>query len=202
MRNTIYTFALAAICLMASNINAQDAAAKLNQADASYSSKDLENTRYSLQQALIEINKAVGKDILDLLPKSINGLDVITKDDNVSGSAGFAGLFVNRSYGSTEDKNIKVEIISDSPMLAGLNAMLAMPMIMGNSDPNQKRMKISGYKAVLQKSTSDETIVSYTLQIPLNQALFTLHVKGIPGENDVINIANALPLDQIAKLAQ
>jgi len=73
---------------------------------------------------------------------------------------------------------------------------------MGNSDPNQKRMKISGYKAMLQKSNSDETNVSYTLQIPLNQALFTLHVKGIPGENDVINIANGLPLDQIAKLAQ
>jgi hypothetical protein len=201
MRKTIYTLALAVICLLASNIKAQDAAAKLSEADASYSSKDLENTRYALQQALIEINKAVGKDILELLPKNITDLAVVPKDDNVSGSAGFAGLFVNRTYGEGE-KNVKIEIISDSPMLAGLNAMLSMPMIMGNTNPNEKRMKISGYKAMLQKSSSDETNVSYTLQIPLNQALFTLHVKGIPGENDVINIANGLPLDQIAKLAQ
>ncbi len=201
MKKSIYITAMAIFCMLASNASAQDATAKLNEAEASYSSKDLENTRYALQQALTEINKAVGKDILDLLPKAISGLDVVAKEDNVSGAGGFAGLFVNRTYGQGE-KTVKIEIISDSPMLAGLNAMLAMPMIMGNSDPNQKRMKISGYKAVLQKSTSDETNVSYTLQIPLNQALFTLHVKGIPAENDVISIANGLPLDQIAKLAQ
>jgi hypothetical protein len=201
MRKTIYTIALVVLCLLTSNVKAQDASAKLNEADASYSSKNLENTRYALQQALIEINKAVGKDILELLPRTISDLQVVPKEDNVSGAAGFAGLFVNRTYGQGE-KNVKVEIISDSPMLAGLNAMLSMPMIMGNTDPNQKRMKISGYKAMLQKSTSDETNVSYTLQIPLNQALFTLHVKGIPAENDVINMANGLPLDQIAKLAQ
>jgi len=201
MKKSIYITAVAMFCMLASNVSAQDATAKLNEAEASYSSKDLENTRYALQQALIEINKAVGKDILDLLPKAISGLDVVVKEDNVNGAAGFAGLFVNRTYGQGE-KTVKIEIISDSPMLAGLNAMLSMPMIMGNSDPNQKRMKISGYKAVLQKSTSDETNVSYTLQVPLNQALFTLHVKGIPAENDVISIANGLPLDQIAKLAQ
>ena len=201
MKKTFYITAMALFCMLASNASAQDATAKLNEATASYSSKDLENTRYALQQALVEINKAVGKDILDLLPKALSGLDVVTKEDNVSGAAGFVGLFVNRTYGQGE-KTVKVEIISDSPMLAGLNAMLAMPMIMGNSDPNQKRMKISGYKAVLQKSSSDETNISYTLQIPLNQALFTLHVKGIPAENDVISIANGLPLDQIAKLAQ
>ena len=201
MRKTLYITALAILSLLASNVSAQDAAAKLNEAETAYSSKNLENTRYALQQALIEINKAVGKDILDLLPKALSGLDVVTKEDNVSGAAGFAGLFVNRNYGQAE-KTIKIEIISDSPMLAGLNAMLAMPMIMGNTDPNQKRMKISGYKAMLQKSSSDETNVSYTLQIPLNQALFTLHTKGIPVDNDVIAIANGLPLDQIAKLAQ
>jgi hypothetical protein len=201
MRKTIYTLALVVLCLLTSNVKAQDATAKLNEADASYSSKNLENTRYALQQALIEINKAVGKDILELLPRTISDLQVVPKEDNVSGAAGFAGLFVNRTYVLGE-KNVKIEIISDSPMLAGLNAMLSMPMIMGNTDPSQKRMKISGYKAMLQKSTSDETNVSYTLQIPLNQALFTLQVKGIPAENDVINMANGLPLDQIAKLAQ
>jgi len=201
MKKTIYIAVMAIMGMLASNVSAQDATAKLNEADASYSSKDLENTRYALQQALVEINKAVGKDILDLLPKTVSGLDVVTKEDNVSGAAGFAGLFVNRSFGQGE-KTVKIEIISDSPMLAGINAMLSMPMIMGNSDPNQKRMKISGYKAMLQKSSSDETNVSYTLQIPLNQALFTLNVKGIPGENDVIAIANGLPLDKIAKLAQ
>ena len=179
----IYTLALVLSCLMASNIKAQDAAAKLNEADAAYSSKNLDNTRYALQQALIEINKAVGKDILDLLPQKITDIDVVPKEDNVSGSSGFAGLFVNRSYGQGV-KNAKIEIISDSPMLSGLNAMLSMPMIMGNSNPNEKRMKISGYKAMLQKST-DSTSVSYTLQIPLNQALFTLHTKGIPDENTV-----------------
>ena len=83
-------------------VKAQDAAAKLDEAEKSYSSKDLDNARYALQEALNEINKAIGKDILDILPTKLSDITCNQKDDNVNGAAGFAGLFVNRSYGTSD----------------------------------------------------------------------------------------------------
>ncbi len=198
MRKLIYTIALAVLAIISAQ--AQEVTAKLNEAESSYSSGDLENSRFALQQALNDINQAIGKDILALLPAKLNDMACNTKDDNVTGAAGVAGLNVNRTYG-TEGKTAQIEIMSDSPLLTSLNTLLAMPMIMGNSDPNQKRVKVAGYKGMLQKETSDNKD-SYNLQLPINNTLLTLKVTGYPNENDVINMANSLPIDQIAKLAQ
>lgn len=201
MRTLKHTLVLLAFCLSITCIQAQETIARLTEAETAYASKNLDNTRFALQQALLEINKAIGKDILDILPKKLNDINYNEKDDNVSGAAGVAGLFVTRSYGAAE-KTGNIEIMSDSPMLTSLNALLSMPAMMGSSDPNQKRVKINGYKSLLQKGSGENGLVTYDLQIPMNQTLVTLKVKGIPSENDVIALGNSLPLDQIAKLAK
>lgn len=201
MKTLKYTLVLFVFCLTIPCIQAQEAIAKLTEAESAYASKNLDNTRFALQQALLEINKAIGKDILDILPKKLTDINYNEKDDNVSGAAGIAGLFVTRSYG-TGEKTGNIEIMSDSPMLTSLNAILSMPAIMGSSDPNQKRVKIGGYKSLLNKTTDNEGIISWDLQIPMNQTLVTFRVKGMPNENEVIALANSLPLDQIAKLAK
>ncbi len=203
MKNIIYIIIIIAVQSLLTFVKAQDAAAKLDEAEKSYSSKDLDNTRYALQDALNEINKAIGKDILNILPTKLSDITYNQKDDNVNGAAGFAGLFVNRTYGASDGKNAKIEIMGDSPLLTSLNALLAMPTFFGASDPNNKRIKISGYKAMLKKETNSETqVVTYTVQIPLNQTLLTFTVKGIPAENDVIALANSLPIDKIVKIAE
>ncbi|MEI6575629.1 MAG: hypothetical protein WCO63_05555 [Bacteroidota bacterium] len=201
MRTIKYTLAIVAFCLTIPCLRAQETAAKLSEAEKAFAEKNYDNTRFALQQALLEINKAIGKDILDILPKKLNDLNFNEKDDNISGAAGIAGLFVSRSYGAAE-KSGSLEIMSDSPMLTSLNALLSMPAMMGASDPNQKRIKVNGYKSLLQKGAGENGIVTYDLQIPMNQTLVSLRLKGIPAENDVITIANSLPLDQIAKLAK
>ena len=199
MKKLIYTIALAVLGIFSAS--AQDVTAKLNEAKSEYAGGNLDNARFALQDVLNQINQAIGKDILAILPANLGGMAVNSKDDNVTGAAGFAGLFVNRTYG-TETKTAKIEIMSDSPMLTSLNAILALPAIMGNSDPNQKRVKIAGYKAVLQKENSQTDNGSYTLQVPINNTLLTFRVTGFPNDNDVVNMANSLPIDQIAKIAQ
>jgi len=203
MKNIIYISICFAMSCMLVPCMAQDAMAKFNEAQVSYSSKDLENSRYALQLALIEINKSIGKDILAILPAKLSDVAFNTADDNVNGAAGFAGLFVNRTYGNSDmPKSGKIEIISDSPMITALNAMLAMPAMFAASDPNEKRLKISGYKSLLKKSISETNVVSYTLQVPMNQTLLTLTVSGINSESEVIAFANSLPIDKIAKVAE
>jgi hypothetical protein len=180
------------------NLRAQDAMPKLKEAETAYAAKNLSDSRYSLQEALNEINMAIGKDIMAVLPTKIKDLAFNASEDNISGAAGFAGLFVTRSFG-TGDKNAKIEIISDSPLIAGVNTFLAMPAMMTGSDPNQKRIKIAGYKSMLNKSVDDNNVESYTIQVPINQTLLTLTLNGVATENEAVNIANSLPIDKIAK---
>lgn len=203
MKKIVYITAIIVLGNLTAVVKAQDAAPKLNEATKAYAAKDLDGTRFALQEALVEINKAIGKEILSALPTKISDISYNEKEDNISGAAGFAGLFVNRTYGTPEGKNGKIDIMGDSPLLTAINAILAMPAIMGTSNPNEKRIKVGGYKSLLKKDVNTETnVVSYTLQIPINQTLVTLEVKGIAAENDVIAIANSLPIEKIAKVSQ
>lgn len=179
---------------------AQDANAKLSAASSAYDSKNLDDARFALQEALNEINMLIGKDILKALPSKMNDMACNTKDDAVSGAAGFAGLSITRTYGA-EPKTARIEILGDSPLLSSLNVLLSMPMMMG-SDPNQKRIKVGAYKGLLQKETSDNTVTGYTVQLPLNQTLLTFKVDGAFSENEVMSMAQSIPVDQIAKVSQ
>lgn len=182
-------------------VQAQEVQERLNEAQSSYSSGDLENARFALQQALQGINQAIGKDILALLPENIGGMDKVEANDNVTGvTAGFAGLFVNRNY-QAENKDASVQIMSDSPLIAGINAILAMPSFI-NSDPNQKRIKIENYKALLTKSTSTEGTVSYNVQMPFGSSMFTFTCNGINEENEVTTMLKSIPVEKIIKTAE
>ena len=204
MKNIKYTIIIVALCMLISNAKAQsiDASAKLKEAQTAYEAHKLDDARLALQDAITAINIAIGKEIIAALPTKMNDMPYNEKDDNVSSAGGFAGLTVSRNYGS-EKKNAKVVILGDSPLLTSINAVLAMPAFMTGSNPDQKRVKIGGYKGLLNKSTNSESkVVSYSIQVPVNQTLITIDVKGIDSENDAITIANTLPMDKIAKLAQ
>jgi hypothetical protein len=189
------------VLLLGIQVQAQEVQERLNEAQSSYSSGDLENARFALQQALQGINQAIGKDILGLLPDNLGGMDKVDTDDNVTGvNIGFAGLFVNRSY-KGENKDAAIQIMSDSPMIAGINAMLAMPSFI-NSDPNQKRIKIENYKALLTKSTNTGGVVSYNIQMPFGSSMFTFTSNGINEENEVTTLLKSIPVEKIIKTAE
>ena len=186
---------------LSSVLNAQDAGPKLSEAKSSYSSGSLDDARFALEEALHQIDQAIGKEILKILPTELSGMAYNEQEDNVVGTnMGFAGLYVDRNY-SNEGKNASIDIIGDSPLMAGLNAMLALPAIMTNKDGNQKRIKVNGYKSLLQKDSNEGEMDSYTVQIPANSTLITLNVQGY-NESEVIAMANVIPVGEIMKLAQ
>ncbi|CAD5266595.1 MULTISPECIES: hypothetical protein [unclassified Imperialibacter] len=165
-----------------------------------YKAGNLEEARFALQQSLAEVDKEIGKEILEILPKSIAGFSFVEANDNVSGnSSSFGGLFVHRDYGDTT-KSVAIDLMDNSPMLAGINSLLAMPMIMNSSDGSQKVVKVSGYKALLQRKDATQAVGGYTLQIPFNQSLFTVDFDGAFTESEVTSAANAMPISEVAKL--
>lgn len=182
-------------------LQAQDVNEKLNEAQSAYKSGELEGARFALQEALQGINQAIGKEILEMLPSQLGDMTKVDTDDNVTGTTVmFTGLFVNRRYVG-ETTSASVEIMSDSPLIAGINAIMALPAIMV-TDPNQKRIKVDNYKGMQTKNTDTEGVVSYDVQIPVGSTLFQFRTTGIDNEKTVTNYLGQLRIGEIAKIAE
>ncbi|GEO05724.1 hypothetical protein AAE02nite_33880 [Adhaeribacter aerolatus] len=182
---------------------AQDFSKNLTAARTAYTAGNLGNSRFAMEQMLREIDAAIGKDILKLLPTKMDALTANTKDDNTtgSGSTGGMGLFVQRTYG-TGAKTASIDVINNSPLINSLNTFLAIPFVGNSGDGKQKVVKVQGYKAVLYKNEDTETKkVNYDLQIPMQNTLVNLKMDDTK-EADILRLADTIPLEKIAQLAK
>lgn len=199
MKNSITLIIV--LCLMASGLYAQDVNGQLNTAKSAYGSGDLQGARFALQQALNELNIAIGAEILKLLPTNMEDMTYIEEEDNVTATtAGFTGIYVSRTYQFDDNKHASLQIISDSPLLSGISALLALPVF--GADPNQKRVRIGGYRGLLQKSEDSTGEISWDLQLPVGSTLLTFQVEGMEQEKTVTDMASTIPVDQISRFAQ
>jgi hypothetical protein len=180
---------------------AQDFDKNLATARSSYSSGNLEDARFAMQQMLNDIDVLIGKELIKSLPQKLDALAANSANDNVTANTGLAGVLVHRDYG-TGTKTAVLDIMSNSPLVASINAILSIPFIGNSGDGSQKVIKVQGYKSVLQKNVDTETNkTNYSLQIPLNSTLITINGNDC-SEAEITRWANALPMAQIAKLVQ
>jgi hypothetical protein len=176
---------------------------QLSDARTAYTAGKLDDSRFAMQQMLYELDMITGKEVLKLLPAKMNDQAIVAKEDNVSGASGFVGVVIHREWGKEattgETKNIDLDIISNSPLITSINALLSLPLI-GNTGDN-KVIRIAGYKALVSKVDAGNGTSNYDLQLPLNNSLITLKASGLSQEA-VIKIANTLPVQDIAKMLQ
>ena len=191
-----------ALVVAGSSVFAQDFDKNLATAKSSYGSGELEDARFAMEQMLRDLDMAIGKEILKMLPTSVGALKANEKSDNLSGGSGYAGLFVQRSYGA-DPKHGTIEIINNSPLINSIQAILTMPVLGGMMrDENQKQIKVQGYKSLLTKTVNSETAkTSYELQIPMNNTLVTVKIDDT-NESEITAAANSIPLAKIAQIAQ
>jgi len=201
MKN-IYLLIICALCGYAAA--AQSVEENLAAAKTAYKNGDLEDTRFALQQALSEVEAAIGREVLKILPEKMGPFTYVEEDDDVAGMSGsFVGLNVSRTYRAGEGEGeATISIMSDSPLLSGINAILAMPMI-GGGDPNKKRIKIDGYRGVLQKTEGMEgSATTFDVQTPFGSSLLTFTTRGIESEAEVLKMANTIPVSRIVELTK
>jgi hypothetical protein len=87
--------------------------------------------------------------------------------------------------------------------MAGINAILSMPMIMNSADSHQKVIKVQGYKTLLTRQTNENGDTSgYDVQTPFGSSMLTLHYSGNISEADITKLANSIPLEKIIAIAQ
>lgn len=182
--------------------SAQDFNKNVTTARSSYSSGNLQESRFAMEQMLRDLDTEIGKEILKLLPAKVGTLNVNAKEDNVTGNSGYVGLYVQRTYGA-EPKNAVIEIINNSPLITSLNAILSTPILGGMMrDENQKVVKVQGYKSLLNKTVNSETgKTNYELQIPLNNTLVTVRMNDA-NESEITAAGNSIQLAKIVEVAQ
>jgi hypothetical protein len=183
------------------SLYAQDFSKNIASARSSYSGGNLEDARFAMQQMITDLDMAIGKEVLKLLPAKMDAMTSNAKADNVAANTGLAGVMIHRDYG-TADKICNIDVMGNSPMVASINAILSIPFIGNSGDGTQKVVKIAGYKGMLQKSVNtDNNKTDFTLQIPLNSTLLTFNYPNST-EADVLRLANTIPVQQIAKMVQ
>lgn len=179
----------------------QDFNKNIATARNSYASGNLENARFAMQQMLNDIDVIIGKEVLKMLPTKMGAASMNEANDNVTANTGLAGVMIHREYGAG-DQPLTLDLMSNSPMVASINAILSIPFIGNSGDGSQKVIKIDGYKAMLQKSVDEETKkTEYTLQVPMGSTLLTFTAPDT-NEDEMIRMANTIPLSQITKMVQ
>ena len=192
---TVLSFILPGVLL------AQDFSKHLADAKTLYSAGKLEDSRFAIEQTMQELNITVGKEVLKLLPAKLDPLAGNSANDNVSGATGFLGVVIHRDYGPAH-KKAEIDMITNSPLIASINTILAIPFVGNSQDGTQKRIKLEGYKGLLQKNVNSQTNkTSYELQIPFSSTLLTFKVNDAD-EAQVMKMAALIPIDQIAKMLQ
>ena len=198
MKSVIFSI----LTLVATNCVAQapDFAKDIATAKTSYQAGKLEDAHFALLQALQEIDIRIGQEILKLLPQQLDTMKANIKEDQVTGNAGFVGSTILRTYGVS--RGCELSIIGNSPLIGTLNSLINAPIIGGMmSDANNKIIKVQGYKGRLTKTPLEDGKANYSVDIPMNNSLVTLRMDKCT-DTQIMNMANALPLQQIAKLIQ
>ncbi len=187
--------------LLLGSSHAQDILASLDAAQSAYAAGNGQQARQHLQQALIDLNVRIGQQVLAALPATLGGLEINQEEETVVGGTGFAGLMISRTYGN-DSRRIKITIANDSPMMSMVSSFLSNDMLSGimASQTGQKKVVVSGYKGMLEKSDYDDGTVSYTLNVPLEESLFTLEARGFASESEVLDLAQQIDLRQVAAL--
>ncbi|TXH27392.1 MAG: hypothetical protein E6Q96_06550 [Cyclobacteriaceae bacterium] len=181
----------------AGTATAQEFQKNISSARTAYAAGNLQDARFAMEQMLRDLDVEIGKEILKLLPAKVGTRNANAASDNVTGTGGLTGLFVERQYG-TDPNNASIEIINNSPLITSLGVILAAPMM---HDQNQKVIKVQGYKALLTKNQNSETgKTGYELQIPMNNTLITLKITETT-ETEITAAANTIPLSKIAEKA-
>ena len=144
-----YLFILAFSIIIA-NTFSQNFSTDIATAKTAYASNKLEDAHFALQQAMQEIDIIIGKQVIGLLPNTMDTFTANTKDDNVMSNVGFMGSTIHRSWGDSD--NVDLSIIGNSPLIGTLNTFLNTPLLGGMmSNGNNKIIKSPGLQRAAYK---------------------------------------------------
>lgn len=183
-------------CIFGSSISvialADDVTDTVEEAMVAYKNGEYKKASEDLSYVLEIINQKKGNDLKAYLPEPLSGW---TADETVSQTAGASmfggGTMLNRAY-HKDDASVTIDMVMDSPMIQGVAAMIANPMI--RSSDGGELIRINREKAVV-KYNAKEHSGEITL-IVANRIMITIKGDKVTKE-DLMAYGNAIDVKKL-----
>ena len=119
------------------------------------------------------------------------------------------GMQISKTYQhpTKRENQAELQILANSPMLASINMFMSNPAMMGEG---YKSVRVGTKRAILKSEMDDyyddngtsKKIRSSELQLPLNQTLITINMKGFASEAEELAFAGKLDIDKLSTLLE
>jgi hypothetical protein len=134
---------------------ADDVTDAINEALQSYQGGKYSEAMTSLNYASQLIGQKKGGDLQSLLPQPLAGWEAEEATSQSMGAAMLGGgVSAERSY-NKGPSSVKIQIVTDSPMIQTMMMMFGNPMLAGAD--GGKMEKIAGEKAIVKYNAADKT---------------------------------------------
>jgi hypothetical protein len=175
--------------------NAPDVLAEIRQANESVTAANYLQAKSAVRNALWGVELGIGKKVLEIMPKSVEGLASNEREDKVTSTGiGFAGLVIERVYKGKDDMEVKATIGNDSAILGMAGFYMMGDTWVQSEQTDQKTIQFKGQRAVIRYSDSD----GYTLSVPFGQSsVFIVTGINFDDENRFMAAANHFDLAKI-----
>jgi hypothetical protein len=203
------TIVLALISFYTFSLTAQSQAETfIKEAQAYLAQKDYKMAQLSLQDAINDLNTLMAGQIGEALPAEINGLKS-TEAAEINGAMGMigGGMQITKQYNhpTKKENNAEVSILANSPMLASINMYMNNPAMMGQE---YKSVRVGTQRAIMKSENEDyydsngttKEVRQSELQIPLNQTLITIQMRGFASEAEELAFASKLDIAKLKTL--
>lgn len=174
----------------------KDVAISLNEASDAFSKDNYKKTRFSLTEALGNLDLMIGDKILKSFPTQVEGLAADEENDQVaSSSSNWAGLTIKREY-KKDDEWLSFSVLNSS-LAALANSAVNAGMYTYSNQPDQKTIEIAGNQAVINFDES----TGYKITISMGQqTVIIIEGVNIPTEGDITKMANDFDYAFIKKM--
>jgi hypothetical protein len=180
---------------------ADDTSDAIEQGLSFYKKGKINKAIGELDFALAQLRQKKAEALYSVLPKAPDGWKA-NKDKNTTAGAGIlgGGISATRTYRQTKGRGqVEIQIMSDSPMLASMAAMLQNPAFV-QANQGAKLIRFQGTKAVLTSKTDKRAELQTMIN---NKMLFKVTVNRVAGAAEVAKkFGKLVDFDELGKFAQ
>src|SRR3954447_15569764 len=131
-----------------------DVLSNISQAESAGKDTNYSQVRYALQQAIMGVEIQLGRQIIQSLPNTVDGLTKDTTKNVVSSTQfGWSNMTIQTVYSDGKDKQMTV-MIGNIPMYASMVGLYFNNAYVQNKvteqNPNIKQVQVEGEKSIIQ----------------------------------------------------
>ncbi len=182
MSKLIVSIILGLALFVAAPASADEILEQLEAAVELYKDGDITGTLEELDFAVAQLRQKKGENMGALFPEPLDGWKAEEFQSGAAGGAAFGGgITASRRYTKDGGGNAEIEVMSDSPMVQTMGALLSNPAIAG-ADKNTKLIRIKRQKMLLKTERKNQAELTFLVE---NKVLVQIKVQGLADAAEV-----------------